>query len=286
MKLESNRKMQGKVCMVTGATSGIGKATALELAKLGATVVVMARNKTKGEATAREIKQASGNPNLDMLLCDLSSQASIHAAAKDIKDRYKHLNVLINNAGMFIGKRTITSEGFELMFATNYLGPFLLTHLLLPLLETGKPSRIINVTAPSTTKPNFDDLQGERRFSAIRAFGASKAGNLLFTFALARRLKGGGVTVNSYFPGIVRTNLMRNALFPMRIITGVLNLFRGITPERASEGLVVLASSSQFENTTGQLIHKGKAIDSPFINDTATQERLWQVSELLAGINK
>jgi NAD(P)-dependent dehydrogenase (short-subunit alcohol dehydrogenase family) len=285
MELDSNPKMQGKICMVTGATSGIGKATALELAKLGATVVVMARDKTKGEATAMEIKRASGNPNLDMLLCDLSSQVSILAAAKEFKDRYKRLNVLINNAGMFTGKRTITSEGFELMFATNYLGPFLLTHLLLPLLEAGKPARIINVTAPSTTKPNFEDLQGERRFSAIRAFGASKAGNLLFTFALARRLKG-GVTVNAYFPGIVRTNLMRHAPFPMRIITGVLNFFRGITPERAAEGLVVLASSSHFENTTGQLIHKGKVMASPFINDTATQEQLWQVSERLTGINK
>ncbi len=286
MKLVSNHKMQGKVCLVTGATSGIGRATALGLARLGATVVIMARNKTKGEATVTDIKQASDNPNLDLLLCDLSSQASIHAAAKEFKDRYKQLNVLINNAGMFIGKRTITSEGFELMFATNYLGPFLLTHLLLPLLEAGKPSHIINVTAPSTTKPNFDDLQGESRFSAIWTFGASKAGNLLFTFALARRLKGGGVTVNAYFPGIVRTNLMRNAPFPMRIITGVLNLFRGITPERAAEGLVVLASSSQFENTTGQLIHKGSVMASPFINDIVTQERLWQVSERLIGINK
>jgi len=275
--------LTGGICLVTGTTSGLGRATAVELAKLGATVVVAARDKTKGEAAVAEIKRASGNPNLDLLVCDLSLQASTRAAAEEFQRRHERLNVLINNAAVFVGKRALTRDGLELMFATNHLGPFLLTLLLLERLEAGAPARVINVSAPSTVKPDFDDLQGERKFSSAQAFGASKAGNLLFTYALALRLQGRGVTVNAYHPGIVRTGLMRQAPAPMRLFTGILNIF-GQTPERAAEGLVQLASSNQFEDITGQFIHNGQVLSSPFSSDTAAQERLWSESARLVGL--
>lgn len=272
--------LTGRICLVTGTTTGLGRATAVGLAELGAMVVVAARDKTKGEAAVGEIKRASGNPNLELLVCDLSLQASIRAAAEEFQRRYERLNVLINNAAVFVGKRTLTRDGLELMFATNHLGPFLLTLLLLERLEAGAPARVINVSAPSTVKPDFDDLQGERKFSSTQAFGASKAGNLLFTYALARRLEGRGVSVNAYHPGIVRTGLMRQAPAPMRLFTGILNVF-GQTPERAAEGLVQLASSSQFGDVTGQLIHNGQVRTGPFSADTAAQERLWSESARL-----
>ncbi|TLY12381.1 MAG: SDR family NAD(P)-dependent oxidoreductase, partial [Thaumarchaeota archaeon] len=167
-----------------------------------------------------------------------------------------------------------------------YLGPFLLTRLLIPYLEAARPSRIINLTAPSTTRPNLDDLQGERKFSSLGAFGASKAADLLFTYALARRLGGRGITANAYHPGIMKTNLNRTAPTPIRLVAGVLNRFAGATPERASEGLVQLATSVQFADTNGQLIHGGKAITAPFIGDRDLQDSLWKASCSLARVQE
>jgi NAD(P)-dependent dehydrogenase (short-subunit alcohol dehydrogenase family) len=178
----------------------------------------------------------------------------------------------------------VTPDGFELMFATNYMGPFLLTCLLIPRLEAARPSRVINVSAPSSIKPDFDDLQGERAFGAIGAFGASKAADLLFTYALARKLEGRGVTVNAYHPGIVRTRLVRGAPAAVRIITSVLNVFMGVSAKRASRGLVHLASSPDFEGTTGAVIHDGKTVKSPFSDDIEAQDRLWQISCRLAEL--
>ena len=170
------------------------------------------------------------------------------------------------------------------MFATNYLGPFLLTRLLIPKLEASSPSRVINVSAPSSIMPDFDDLQGERAFGTIGAFGASKAADLLFTFALARRLEGRGVTVNACHPGIVRTRLVRGAPVAVRVITSVLNVFMGVSPKRAAQGLVILASAPEFESTTGALIHDGKTIKSPFSGDIEAQDRLWKASCMLTGL--
>jgi NAD(P)-dependent dehydrogenase (short-subunit alcohol dehydrogenase family) len=172
----------------------------------------------------------------------------------------------------------VTSEGFEQMFATNYLGPFLLTRLLFPYIEAGKPSRIINVTAPSTTRPDLEDLQGEGKFSSLNAFGASKAADLLFTYALARRLVGPAVTVNAYHPGIMKTGLNRTAPAPVRLLGGMMNLFAGKPPLVAAEDLVKLATSDEFAQTNGQLVHGGKPISAPFVDDKDLQERLWKVS--------
>ncbi|HSB47240.1 MAG TPA: SDR family oxidoreductase [Candidatus Bilamarchaeum sp.] len=282
---ENQNRMQGKICLVTGATSGIGKATALKLAKLGATVVVMSRDKTKGEATVRGIRETSDNPNVELLLCDLSSLASVRATAEEFKSRYGKLDILVNDAAVFVEKRMLTKDGLELMFATNHLGPFLLTNLLLPSFK--EASRVINLTAPSTVRPDFDDLQGERKFSAMNAFGASKAANLLFTFALARRLKERRIAANAYHPGIVKnTNLMRQAPPLMRVFGSFLNLFFGITPESAADGVVQLASSKELEGISGELIHKGKIIEAPFKKDIVAQDRLWSESAKLAGLGK
>jgi len=215
---------------------------------------------------------------------DLSSLTSVRGLARQFDARYPKLDVLVNDAAIFTSKRTMTADGLELMFATNYLGPFLLTRLLVPRLEAPKPSREINVSAPSSVKPDLDDLQGERKFGAIGAFGASKAEDLLFTYALARRLEGRGVTVNAYHPGIVRTNLVRGAPTAVRIITSILNVFLAVSPRRASQGLVELATSPQFQSTTGTLVHSGKPMDAPFSDDMETQSRLWQASCKLTGL--
>jgi retinol dehydrogenase-14 len=280
----STQEMGGKVCLVTGASSGIGKATAIAMAESGATVIMVCRDEARGKASRVKVVSESGNPDVELMLADLSSPASVRGLAAEFDAKHPKLDVLVNNAAIFTSKRTITADGLELMFATNYIGPFLLTRLLIPRLEAARPSRIINVSAPSSMKPDFDDLQGERKFGAISAFGASKAEDLLFTYALARRLESSGVTVNAYHPGIVRTKLVSGAPAAVRIITSILNVFVGVSPRRASQGLVQLASSPQFEGTNGKLVHNGKTMDAPFSDDTDAQERLWKISSKIAGL--
>jgi NAD(P)-dependent dehydrogenase (short-subunit alcohol dehydrogenase family) len=275
--------MNDKVCLVTGATSGIGRATAVGLAKSGVSVVMLCRDRTRGELARNEIASQTRNQSVDLMIADLSSLASIRKFATDFEARYPRLDVLINDAATYSGTRVVTPEGFELMFATNYLGPFLLSRLLVPRLEAGKPSRIINVTAPSSTKPKLDDLQGERKFGALGAFGASKAADLLFTYAFARKLEGREVTANAYHPGIVRTGLMRGAPAPVRFVSSAMSLIVGVSPERASEGIVELATSDHFARATGQLFHNGKSISAPFIEDKDLQEKLWKTSCGLTG---
>jgi NAD(P)-dependent dehydrogenase (short-subunit alcohol dehydrogenase family) len=276
--------MKGKVCLVTGASSGIGKATATAMAEIGANVIMVCRDETRGKAARTQVVSESGNQSVEMMTADLSSLTSVRGLARQFDAGYPKLDVLVNDAAIFTSKRTTTADGLELMFATNYLGPFLLTRLLVPRLEAAKPSRVINVSAPSSVKPDFDDLQGERKFGAIGAFGASKAEDLLFTYALARRLEGRGVTVNAYHPGIVRTHLVRGAPTAVRIITSILNVFLAVSPRRASQGIVELATSPQFQSTTGTLVHSGKTMDAPFSDDMETQGRLWQVSCKLTGL--
>jgi retinol dehydrogenase-14 len=284
MSRPRTEEMKGKICLVTGASSGIGKATATAMAELGANVVMVCRDETRGKAARSQVVSESGNPSVDLMLADLSSLASVRGLAAEFSSKHPKLDVLINDAAIFTSKRAMTADGFEVMFATNYLGPFLLTRLLIPRLEAARPSRVINVSAPSSMKPDFDDLQGERKFGAIGAFGASKAEDLLFTYALARRLEGRGISVNACHPGIVRTNLVRGAPTAVRVITSILNVFLGVSPRRASRGLVELASSPQFEGTTGKLVHNGKIMDAPFSGDVEIQDRLWQMSCRLAGL--
>jgi NAD(P)-dependent dehydrogenase (short-subunit alcohol dehydrogenase family) len=256
------------------------------MAKAGATVIMVARDETRGKAARDQVVSESGNQSVTLMLGDMSSLASVRRLETGLSANYLKLDVLVNNAATFTSKRAVTPDGFELMFATNYLGPFLLTRLLIPKLQAARPARVINVTAPSTVMPEFDDLQGEGKFSSIGAFGASKAADLLFTYALARRLQGRGVTVNAYHPGIVKTNLVRGAPGAVRFITRILNVLMGVSPKRASMGLVDLASSGEFANTNGALIRNGKPMNAPFSDDVATQDRLWQVSCKLAGLTE
>jgi NAD(P)-dependent dehydrogenase (short-subunit alcohol dehydrogenase family) len=279
LKASSGKDLSGKVCLITGASGGLGKATALGLARLGATVVMASRDKARGEADRAEIASATSNPNVKLMLLDLASLQSVREMALRFKGEHGKLDVLINNASVFKGKRTVTPDGLEAMFATNHLGHFLLTNLLLDELKASQQARVINISAPTTTKLNFDDLQGEKKFSALSAFGASKMCNLLFTYELARRLAGTSVTSNALHPGLMKSNLLKEAAAPIRWLT---SLFSS-TPERASESLVYLAASPDVASVTGKFF-KGKKVSSSaaYSQDEAVQKLLWDVSMQLS----
>lgn len=273
--------MKGKVCMVTGGNRGLGKETSTSLAKLGATVVLVCRDKARGEEAQNEIREASNNNSVELLLCDLSSLSSIRNVVKEFAKRHEELNVLVNAAAIYAPNRTLTADGYELMFATNFLGPFLLTNLLLEHLKKGSPSRIIVLSAPSTTKIDFEDLQGEKHFSALTSFGASKMADILFTYELARRLEGSGVTANVLFPGVMKTDLMRNAPWFVKFITSII----GKSPEKGAEAAIYLLSSPEVEGMTGRFFRGKKLNDSNvYSHDKAMQQRLWASGIKLAGL--
>jgi NAD(P)-dependent dehydrogenase (short-subunit alcohol dehydrogenase family) len=275
--------MDEKVYVVTGANSGIGRATAMGLAQHGARVVMVCRDAGTGEEARAEIVAASGNDSVEVAVGDMSSQGSIRRVAEEVEGKYGSIRGLVNCAAVWKSSRGTTVDGLETMFATNHLGYFLLTERLLDALKRGAPSGVFNVTAPSTVKLDFEDLQGEKRFNAIRAFGATKAANLLFTFALARRLEGSGVTANAYHPGVTRSNLMREAPGPMRVMGRVLGLFAS-TPEKAAEGLVRLVGTNA-GGANGKFFRGEKEIEAPaYTRDREVQERLWVESEWLVGI--
>lgn len=281
--------MKNKICMVTGANSGIGKAITHELAKQGATVVMVCRNKAKGEAALAEIQAASGNPNLEIMLADLSVQASIRQLAAQFKQKYDRLHVLINNAGGFYNKRELSADGLEMTFAVNHMAYFLLTHLLLDVIKASAPSRIINVSSDAhlNARLDFSDLQTEKGYRGFEAYGKSKLANVLFTYELARRLAGSGVTANCLHPGFVATNFATNngrlwAWAVKNIIP-----FLGLKPEQGAETAVYLATSPEVEGVTGKYFDKKRDTRSNEISyDTATAQRLWEISEQLAGIAK
>ncbi len=201
--------MTGKTVLITGATSGIGKATAMGLANMGASVVMVGRDRGRGEAAVAEIKERSGNASVDLMLADVSSQREIRRLADGFGEAYPRLDVLVNNAGVFRSERITTADGIEATFAVNHLAYFLLTNLLLERLKASAPSRIVNVASAdhSNATIDFDDLQGEKGYRGAKAYSRSKLANVLFTYELARRLRGTGVTVNCLHPGVVGTNL-------------------------------------------------------------------------------
>jgi retinol dehydrogenase-14 len=273
--------MQGKVCLVTGANGGLGKATALGLARLGAKVIMASRDQTRGEAARAEV-EAAGGKGAELLLLDLADLDSVRRAAEEVRARYGRLDVLINNAAVYKQRRELSRQGYELMFATNHLGPFLLTNLLLDLLKSSEPARVISVAAPSTTKLDFHDLQGELKFGAFSAFGASKMANLLFTYELARRLQGRGVTANVLHPGLVKTALMGEAPAAVRWILNLIST----TPEKAAATPVYLASSPDVRGVSGKFFKGQKQISSnAYSQDRDVQHRLWEVSEKLVGLS-
>jgi retinol dehydrogenase 14 len=278
--------MGEKVCLITGATSGIGKATAMGLAIMGASVVMVGRDRGRGEAAMAEIKESSGNASVDLMLADISSQEEIRRLADEFKEAYPRLDVLINNAGVFRSKRITTADGIETTFAVNHLAYFLLTNLLLDVLKASAPSRIVNVSsgAQSNGIIDFDDLQGEKGYKGTKAYSQSKLANVLFTYELARRLEGTGVTANCLHPGAVRTNfgsgssgvfgLMVRALRPLMI-----------SPEKGAETSIYLASSPEVEGLSGRyFVKKAEARSSDKSYDAGLARRLWDVSTELTNL--
>ncbi|MDZ4338820.1 MAG: SDR family oxidoreductase, partial [candidate division NC10 bacterium] len=245
------KSMSGRICMVTGANAGIGKATALGLAKMGGTVVMVCRSRERGEATLAEIKQESGNASVHLLLADLSSQDDIRRLAAAFNAKVPALHVLINNAGIIPRKRTVTGEGFETQFAVNHLAYFLLTHLLLDILKASAPARIVTVSSQvhHGASIDFDDLQSERAYRPTRVYASTKLANVLFTYELARRLEGTGVTANCLHPGSVATNLLADFLpTPLRFVTKIV----GVSPEKGAQTPLYLATSPEVEEVTGK----------------------------------
>ena len=273
--------MDGTVCLITGANAGLGAATARALAGAGSTIVMGCRDRGRGEAARAAIVAATGNPAVELLLVDLARPDSVREAVATFCRRYDRLDILINNAAVFTGQRVVTPDGLEVMFATNHLGHFLLTNLLLGRLRASAPARVITITAPSTTKLDFDDLQAERQFRALTAFGASKMCNLLFTFELARRLDGTGVTANAVHPGLVRSNIMKDAPAPVRWASWLFSA----PPERAARAVVHAATAPELAGVTGQFLKGGKPIAADaFAQDRAVQRRLWEVSAEIVGL--
>jgi len=276
-----SQEMQSKLCLVTGATLGIGKETALGLARKGAHLVLVGRDAARTRETAAWIAKESGNPQVDLLIADLSSQAEVRRLAAEFKHKYPRLDVLLNNAGAIFTRRETTVEGFERTWALNHLAEFLLTHLLLDTLERSAPARIVNVASTAHTRGtiDFDNLQGEKKYSGIAAYARSKLANILFTYALARRLAGKGVTANCLHPGVVATGFGHNTPGLVKTLAGLARPFM-TTPEKGAETSIYLASSPDVADISGKYFAKRKPIASSKLSyDEALQERLWEVSE-------
>jgi NAD(P)-dependent dehydrogenase (short-subunit alcohol dehydrogenase family) len=284
-----NTSMQGKVCIVTGANSGIGKSTALGLAQMGATVVMVCRDQVKGEEAQYEIKEKSGNDAIDLMLAKLSSQASIHQLAENIQQHYPRLHVLINNAGGASLSRRETVDGLETTFAVNYLAPFLLTNLLLDKLKASEPARIVNVSSDSHQSGyiKMDDLQSEKGYRIMRSYGQSKLALVLFTYELARRLQGTGVTANCLHPGFVATNIGQNGVGKVgRGIAKLILSSLGISPEEGAKTSIYLASSPEIEGVTGKYFVKNIPVRSaPISYDETLQRQLWDQSAKLVNLH-
>jgi NAD(P)-dependent dehydrogenase (short-subunit alcohol dehydrogenase family) len=284
----SNSRMQGKICMVTGANSGIGKATALALAQMGATVVMVCRDRARGEQARSEITTQSRNNAVDLLQADLSSQQSIRQLVETFQHHYTHLHVLINNAGAaFPGRRRETVDGVEMTFAVNYLAPFLLTNLLLDVLTASAPARIINVSsaAHQSGSMQMDDLQAEKRYRPMRTYPQAKLAVVLFTYELARRLQGMGVTVNCLHPGFVATNFAQSDGGPaVRLLVKVLGSF-GASPQEGANTSIYLASSAEVEGVTSKYFVKCIPRRSAAISsDESLQRHLWEQSAQLVNL--
>jgi NAD(P)-dependent dehydrogenase (short-subunit alcohol dehydrogenase family) len=284
----SNSSMHGKICLVTGANSGIGKATALALAQMGATVVMVCRDRARGEQARSEITTTSGNNAVALLQADLSSQQSIRQLVEDFQHHYTHLHVLINNAGAaFPGRRRESVDGVEMTFAVNYLAPFLLTNLLLDVLTASTPARIISVSsaAHQSGSMQLDDLQAEKRYRPMRTYPQAKLAVVLFTYELARRLQGMGVTVNCLHPGFVATNFAQSdGGHAVRLLVKVLGSF-GASPQEGANTSIYLASSAEVEGVTGQYFVKCIPRRSAAISyDESLQRHLWEQSAKLVNV--
>jgi retinol dehydrogenase-12 len=284
--VERDESMKGKVCLVTGATSGIGEVAATELARRGARVVIVGRSSERCAATLERIRSSTGATAVESIVADLSSQAEVRRLADQVRERCDRLDVLLNNAGgMFLDRRE-SPDGIELTLALNHLSYFLLTEQLLPLLKASAPSRIVNVAsdAHKGASIDFDDIQGRRRYRGWRAYQQSKLANILFTYELARRLEGTGVTVNTLHPGFVRTNFFADFTGWIGFITKLGASLIAISPEAGAQTSIHLATSPEVASVSGQYFVKSRpARSSPQSHDRDAADRLWRLSEVLTG---
>lgn len=278
--------MKDKICLVTGANSGLGKVTAKALAAGGATVIMVCRNRDKGRAARDEIVSETRNENVDLMIADFSVLNQIRRLAAEVRAKYPRLHVLVNNAGAYNGKRTLTADGYETTFAVNHLGYFLLTAELLELLKSSAPARIVNVASEAQRggRINFDDLNLENDYSGWRAYAQSKLANIIFTYELARRLEGTGVTANCLHPGTVRTNIFSNVKGVAGMIVRPFTLLMR-TPEKGADTIIWLATSPEVESVTGKYFIDRVARESnPQSYDREVAARLWEVSEQMCNL--
>lgn len=279
-------RLQGRTVIITGATSGIGRATAVALAGMGAELVLLCRDQAKGEATIAEIAAKTGNSKVELLPADLASLASVRAAATTFLQSGRPLHVLLNNAGVVNLGRQLTVDGFEEVFAVNHLAYFLLTHLLLDRIKASAPARIVNVASEAHKFGgiNFDDLGAEQGFKTMKIYGQSKLANIMFTYALARRLDGSGVTVNAVHPGAVSTGLGKNNGPWAKFLISLLRPFFR-SPEQGAATSILVASAPQLAGVSGKyFLNCRERRTSKASYDEAAQERLWRVSAAMTGV--
>lgn len=273
-----------RIVVITGANSGMGKATSIELAKTGAVIVMLCRSKERGEEALQNVRAISGNNSVELMLCDLGSIKSIKDFCVEFKKKYQQLNVLINNAGVILPGYHQTTDGYELHFGVNHLGHFLLTNELLDIIIASAPARIINVTsdAHKTGKIYFEDVNLKKNYTFWRAYAQSKLANIMFTYELSERLKGTGVTANCLHPGAVATNMgiNRDTGFGT-LITRLLRPFFQ-TPEQGAETAIYLATSNDIEGVTGRYFYRKRSVPSSICSyDKAIAKKLWGLSKKL-----
>lgn len=281
--VDTSWSIKDKTVLVTGATNGIGKVTALRLAEQGAHVVIVSRSAQKCAAVSEEIRTQSGNARVEWIAADLATLAGVEEAAAEFRARHQQLHVLINNAGGVFVDRIETADGYEMTFALNHLSYFRLTQLLQDLLIASAPARIVNVSSDAHYggSMNFDDLMGVKKYSSWAAYSQSKLANVLFTYALARRLEGTGVTANALHPGFVATGFGRNNGGLMGMVMPLVQLF-AIKPEKGAETSVFLATSPTVTGVSGKYFASCKPKESSKASyDVTAQDRLWSISEQL-----
>lgn len=278
--------MKDKVVLITGATDGIGKEAAKNLAAMDAELVIVGRNPQKTESAVEDIKTYSGNNNINYLIADLSSQVQIRRLVEDFRNKYDRLDVLINHVGGIFLRRRVSVDGIEMTIALNHLSNFLLTNLLLDVLKANAPSRIVNTSSGSHLKGriNFDNINLTRGYFIYTAYSQSKLANVMFSYELARRLECTGVTANCQHPGFVRTNMGASDNVLVRLLKPLIFL-SGIPVEEGAETLVYLASSPDLEGISGKYFYKKEARDSsPLSYNVKDQKRLWELSEKMVGL--
>jgi len=278
--------MGGKMVLITGGTSGIGKATAVALAVMGADVVVVGRNPERGRAALEEIRAQGHSESVELMLADLCVQSEIRRLAGEFLERHDRLDVLVNNAGLVQSKRTETPDGIETTLATNHLAPFLLTNLLLECLEQSAPSRVLTVSSEAQRwgSMDFEDMQSRRNYKGFPVYGMTKLANIMFTYELAERLNGTGITANCLHPGSVGTNFGKNNRGVMALFFRAAKPFMR-SPEQGADTLIWLASSPEVEGVSGKYFSDRKEIEAKKIAyDPAARRTLWEISEDLTSL--